>query len=157
MRVHSGRLPGYVSDRSVATVARYPTSFCKIWYVRLVWALCSCRWKRAPHVVFFVPVVSGASVRSLFSISPMSRKPRVKSWLIRVLFGCSLTHPLIFFQNLFCLMQVLQAQQANPLLLLLMSLISLQILLTFSKMLLFPIFQILLLHPTFLNFVVLPG
>lgn len=33
MRVHSGRLPGYVSDRSVATVARYPTSFCKIWYV----------------------------------------------------------------------------------------------------------------------------
>lgn len=22
----------------------------------LVWALCSCRWKRAPHVVFFVPV-----------------------------------------------------------------------------------------------------
>lgn len=37
----------------------------------LVWALCSCRCKRAPHVVFFVPVVSGASVKSLFEISPM--------------------------------------------------------------------------------------
>lgn len=67
MRVHSGRLPGYVSDRSVATLARYPTSFCKILYVwfylnllyfkkGLVWTLCSCRCKRAPHVVFFVPV-----------------------------------------------------------------------------------------------------
>lgn len=31
MRVHSGRLPSYVSDRSVATVARYPTSLKKKW------------------------------------------------------------------------------------------------------------------------------
>lgn len=31
MRVHSGRLPSYVSDRSVATVARYPTSLSKKW------------------------------------------------------------------------------------------------------------------------------
>lgn len=33
MRVHSGRLPSYVSDRSVATVARYPTSLKKNGYV----------------------------------------------------------------------------------------------------------------------------
>lgn len=31
-RVHSGRLPGYVSDHLVDTLARYLTSFCKIWY-----------------------------------------------------------------------------------------------------------------------------
>lgn len=90
MRVHSGPLPGYVSDRSVATVARYPTSFCKIWYVWFhlsvvglgplflqVEACSPCSFLRSR-------VIRCECNEFVWNKSnEMIRKPRVKSWLRR--------------------------------------------------------------------------